>query len=179
IGVVASFAPYELHFDNVRIPAANLIGVEGGGFSLASDFLVYGRILYAAGPIGIAQMALDMAVGWAKERSVFGGMLADKQGIQWMLVDCEVELRAARMLMYQAAWNADLGKNVRVDASVAKMYGTEAAYKVIDRCIQIHGALGLAQELPLERWFRDLRVKRLGEGATEVQRVVIARDLLS
>ncbi|WP_024795226.1 acyl-CoA dehydrogenase family protein [Tomitella biformata] len=179
IGVVASFAPYELHFDNVRIPAANLIGAEGGGFSLASDFLVYGRIMYAAGPIGIAQMALDMAIEWAKERSVFGGTLAEKQGIQWMLVDCEVELRAARMLMYQAAWNADLGKNVRVDASVAKMYGTEAAYKVIDRCIQIHGALGLAQELPLERWFRDLRVKRLGEGATEVQRVVIARDLLS
>src|SRR5699024_9161818 len=79
IGVVASFSPYELHFDNVRIPAANLIGVEGGGFSLASDFLVYGRIMYAAGPIGIAQMALDMAIEWAKERSVFGGTLAEKQ----------------------------------------------------------------------------------------------------
>ncbi|MFC9834304.1 acyl-CoA dehydrogenase family protein [Rhodococcus sp. NPDC127530] len=178
IGVMASFAPYELHFDDVRIPVGNLIGEEGRGFALASDFLVHGRIQYAAGPIGIAQTALDMACRWAKDRDVFGGKLADKQGIQWMLVDCEVELRAARLLMYQAAWNADLGRDVRTDASVSKMYGTEVAYKVIDRCIQIHGALGLSDELPLERWFRDLRVKRLGEGATEVQRVVIARELL-
>jgi acyl-CoA dehydrogenase len=178
IPVMASFAPYELHFDNVRIPATQLIGAEGQGFSLASDFLVHGRIVYAAGPIGIAQSALDMTCQWAKDRDVFGGKLADKQGIQWMLVDSEVELRAARLLMYQAAWNADLGRNVRVDASVAKMYGTEAAYRVIDRCIQIHGALGISTELPLERWFRDLRVKRLGEGATEVQREVIARSLL-
>jgi acyl-CoA dehydrogenase len=178
IGVMASFAPYELHFDNVRLPATQLIGAEGQGFSLASDFLVHARIVYAAGPIGIAQSALDMACQWARDRDVFGGKLADKQGIQWMLVDSEVDLRAARLLMYQAAWNADLGRNVRVDASVAKMYGTEAAYRVLDRCIQIHGALGLSDELPLERWFRDLRVKRLGEGATEVQREIVARSML-
>ncbi|NMD61408.1 UNVERIFIED_ORG: acyl-CoA dehydrogenase [Nocardia globerula] len=178
IGVMASFAPYEVHFDNVRIPVENMIGEEGKGFALATSSLIYGRILYVAGPIGIAQTALDMACQWAKNRDVFGGKLADKQGIQWMLVESEVELRAARLLMYQAAWNADLGKDVKVDASVAKMYGTEVAYNVVDRCIQIHGALGLSDELPLERWFRDLRVKRLGEGATEVQRVVIARDLL-
>lgn len=178
IPVMASFHPYELHFDNVRVPAERLVGAEGQGFALASDFLVHGRIVYAAGPIGIAQSALDMACQWAKDRNVFGGRLADKQGIQWMLVDSEVELRAARLLMYQAAWNADLGRHVRVDASVAKMYGTEAAYKVLDRCIQIHGALGISTELPLERWFRDLRVKRLGEGATEVQREVIARSLV-
>jgi acyl-CoA dehydrogenase len=178
IPVMASFAPYELHFDNVRIPSTQLIGAEGQGFSLATDFLVHGRIVYSAGPIGIAQSALDMTCQWAKDRDVFGGRLADKQGIQWMLVDSEVELRAARLLTYQAAWNADLGRNVRVDASVAKMYGTEAAYRVIDRCIQIHGALGISTELPLERWFRDLRVKRLGEGATEVQREVVARSLL-
>lgn len=178
IPVMASFAPYELHFDNVRLSADQLIGTEGQGFSLASDFLIHGRIIYGAGPIGIAQSALDLACQWAKDRDVFGGRLADKQGVQWMLVDSEVELRAARLLMYQAAWNADLGRNVRVDASVAKMYGTEVAYKVLDRCIQLHGALGISAELPLERWFRDLRVKRLGEGATEVQREVIARSLL-
>jgi acyl-CoA dehydrogenase len=178
IPVMASFSPYELHFDDVRLPVTQLIGAEGQGFSLATDFLVHGRIVYAAGPIGIAQSALDMTCQWARDRDVFGGKLADKQGIQWMLVDSEVELRAARLLLYQAAWNADLGRTVRVDASVAKMYGTEAAYRVIDRCIQIHGALGISTELPLERWFRDLRVKRLGEGATEVQREVIARSLL-
>lgn len=179
IDVMASFSPYELHFDGVRVPVGNLIGAEGAGFGQASRTLVHGRILYAAGPIGIAQAALDLACRWAKDREVFGGRLADKQGIQWMLVDSEVELRAARLLTYQAAWNADLGRDVRTDASIAKMYGTETAYRVVDRCIQIHGALGLADELPLERWFRDLRVKRLGEGATEVQRVVIARDLLA
>jgi len=178
IPVMASFAPYELHFDNVRLAAGQLIGAEGQGFALAGEFLVHGRIVYAAGPIGIAQSALDMTCQWAKDRDVFGGKLADKQGIQWMLVDSEVELRAARLLMYQAAWNADLGHDVRVDASVAKMYGTEATYRVLDRCIQIHGALGISAELPLERWFRDLRVKRLGEGATEVQREVIARSLV-
>ena len=178
IPVMASFAPYELHFDDVRLGAAQLIGEEGQGFSLAGDFLVHGRIVYAAGPIGIAQSALDATCRWARDRDVFGGKLADKQGVQWMLVDSEVELRAARLLMYQAAWNADLGRNVRVDASISKMYGTEAAYRVIDRCIQIHGALGISTELPLERWFRDLRVKRLGEGATEVQREVVARSLL-
>lgn len=178
IPVMASFAPYELHFDNVRLPHRQLIGDEGQGFSLATDFLIHGRIVYAAGPIGIAQSALDTTCQWARDREVFGGRLADKQGVQWMLVDSDVELRAARLLMYQAAWNADLGRNVRVDASVAKMYGTEAAYRVVDRCIQIHGALGISTELPLERWFRDLRVKRLGEGATEVQREVIARSLV-
>ncbi|CAN5151899.1 acyl-CoA dehydrogenase family protein [soil metagenome] len=178
IDVMASFAPYELHFDEARVPVENLIGEEGKGFGQASSTLVAGRILYAAGPIGIAQKALEMACRWARDREVFGGRLADKQGIQWMLVDSEVELRAARLLMYQATWNAELGRDVRVDASVAKMYGTEVAFRVVDRCIQIHGALGLADELPLERWFRDLRVKRLGEGATEVQRVVVARDLL-
>jgi acyl-CoA dehydrogenase len=179
IGVMNSFSPSELHFDNARIPVANRIGEEGAGFRLASDFLVRGRILYAAGPIGIAQLAVRMAVDWVKERQVFGSRLADKQGIQWMLADSEIELRAARLLTYQAAWNADLGRDVRVDASVAKLYGTETAFRVLDRCVQIFGALGLSKEMPLERWFRDLRVKRLGEGATEVQRMVVARDLLT
>jgi acyl-CoA dehydrogenase len=178
IPVLASFAPCELHFDDVRIPAAQLIGEEGQGLSLATDFLVHGRIIYAAGPIGIAQTALGMACRWAKDRDVFGGKLADKQGIRWMLADSEVQLRAARLLTYQAACNADLGRNVAVDASAAKLCATESAYQVLDRCMQIHGALGLSGELPLERWFRDLRVKRLGEGATEVQRDVVARALL-
>jgi acyl-CoA dehydrogenase len=178
IPVMASFAPYELYFDNVRLPAEQMIGAEGQGFSLATEFLVHGRIVYGAGPIGIAQSALDMTCQWAKDRDVFGGRLADKQGIKWLLADSEVDLRAARLLIYQAAWNADLGRDVRVDASIAKMFATESAYRVVDRCIQIHGALGISTELPLERWFRDLRVKRLGEGATEVQREIIARSLV-
>ncbi|MBX6389888.1 MAG: acyl-CoA/acyl-ACP dehydrogenase [Frankia sp.] len=178
IDVMTSYAPYELHFDNVRVPVDNRIGPEGGGFHLASDFLVSGRITYAAGPIGIAQYALEMAIEWVKQREVFGSRLADKQGIQWMIADSEIELRAARLLMYQAAWEADLGRDVKVDASVCKVFGTETAYRVLDRCVQMFGALGLSKEMPLERWFRDLRVKRLGEGASEVQRMIVARELL-
>jgi acyl-CoA dehydrogenase len=178
IEVMTSYAPYELHFDDVEVPLANRIGAEGAGFALASDFLVKGRIAYAAGPIGIAQLALDQAIDWVKQRTVFGSRLADKQAIQWMIADSEIELRAARLLVYQAAWNADLGKDVKVDASICKVFGTETAFRVLDRCVQMFGALGLAKEMPLERWFRDLRVKRLGEGASEVQRMIVARHLL-
>jgi acyl-CoA dehydrogenase len=178
IGVMTSYTPYELHFENARVPVANRIGEEGGGFKLADQFLVHARIAYGAGPIGIAQRALELAIDWARGRETFGVKLADRQAIQWMVADSEIELRAARLLCWQAAWNADLGKDVRVDASVCKVYATEAAFRVVDRCIQIFGGLGLAQEMPLERWFRDLRVKLLGEGASEIQRMVIARELL-
>jgi acyl-CoA dehydrogenase len=178
IGVMTSYSPYELHFENAIVPLENRIGAEGGGFALADDFLVHGRITYGAGPIGIAQQALGIAIDWAKQRETFGVKLADRQAIQWMVADSEIELRAARLLCWQAAWNADLGRDVRVDASVCKAYSTEAACRVVDRCIQILGGLGLAKEMPLERWFRDLRVKMLGEGTSEIQRMVIARSLL-
>ncbi|MCW2547888.1 MAG: putative acyl-CoA dehydrogenase [Mycobacterium sp.] len=179
IEVMSSYRPYELHFDNVEVPVEDRIGEEGTGFTLAGEFLVAGRINYAAGPIGIAQLALAKAIDWVKQRETFGSKLADKQGIQWMIADSEIELRAARLLMYQAAWKADLGQEVKVDASICKLYATEAAFRVLDRCVQMLGALGLSAEAPFERWFRDLRVKRLGEGPTEVQRMVVARQLLS
>jgi acyl-CoA dehydrogenase len=178
IGVLTSFSPYVLHFDDVRVPAGNLIGAEGQGFALASDFLVASRIVYGAGPVGIADAALRIAIEWARERETFGVRLKDRQAVQWMIADSEIELRAARLLIYQAAWNADLGLPVKTDAAIAKLHSTETAFRVVDRCMQILGALGVSQELPLERWFRDLRVKRLGEGATDIQRMVIARDLL-
>jgi acyl-CoA dehydrogenase len=178
IDVMSSYRPYELHFDDVEVPVTDRIGEEGSGFALAGDFLVAGRITYGAGPVGIAQLALEQAIEWVTQREVFGSPLADKQGIQWMIADSEIELRAARLLIYQAAWKADLGQDVKVDASIAKLYATETAFRVLDRCVQMFGALGLSAEAPLERWFRDLRVKRLGEGATEVQRMVVARHLL-
>jgi acyl-CoA dehydrogenase len=178
IGVLTSFSPYVLHFDNVRVPVTNRIGPEGGGFSLATNFLVNSRITYGAGPLGIAQEALRLAIEWARDRVTFGVKLSERQSVQWSIADSEIELRAARLLIYQAAWKADLGQDVRTDASIAKLYSTETAFRVVDRCMQILGALGLSQELPLERWFRDLRVKRLGEGATDIQRMVVARDLL-
>lgn len=177
IGAMTSHSPYEIHFENAKIPAENLVGEEGEGFALANSFLVKQRVTYPAGPIGIAQYALDMAIEWAKQRKTFGAPIADRQAIQWMVVDSATELAAARLLTYQAAWSADLGKDVRAQASMAKMYGTDAAFRVVDRCIQIFGAIGVTKEMPLERWFRELRIKRLGEGTAEIQRIVIARTL--
>lgn len=180
IGVMTSYSPYELHFDDVRIPAADRIGEEGQGFELARDYLVHSRIPYTAVPIGIAQRALDITVEWVKQRDTFGKPLSERQGVQWMLADSEIELRAARLLMYQAAWKADLGTaDVRMDAAICKLTGTETAFRIVDRCLQLHGALGMSQELPFERWFRDLRVKRFGEGASEVLRTQVARQLLA
>jgi acyl-CoA dehydrogenase len=179
IKVMTSYAPFELHLDGVRIPVANRIGEEGAGFELAREHLVQSRIPYVAVPIGIAQRALEITVQWVRERETFGRPLSERQGVQWMLADSEIELRAARLLMYQAAWRADLGADVRVDAAICKLQGTETAFRIVDRCLQLHGALGMSTELPFERWFRDLRVKRLGEGATEVLRTQIARALIA
>ncbi len=179
IPVMIANSPNELHFDHARVPVANRIGEEGGGFALADDFLTRGRITYGAGPVGIAEEALRLTVEWAKERRVFGGMLADKQGPQWMLADCRLALDAARLLIHRAARKADRGEPARTEAAMAKWSATEAAFKTLDTCIQLFGGMGVSSELPLERWFRELRIKRLGEGATEIQRMIVARSLFA
>ncbi len=178
IPVIRSYSPYEVHFNNYEVPIEDRLGDEGKGFSFAEEWLIHARPPYAAATIGIAQAALELAIEWATQRKVFGSTLAEKQAIQWMIADSEIEMRAARLLVYQAAWNADMGRDIKVDASIAKVYGTEVAGRVVDRCIQIFGGMGVAQELPLERWYRELRIKRIGEGPSEVHRMVIARDLL-
>src|SRR5206468_1212342 len=158
-----SYSPYELHFDNVEVPEANRLGAEGEGFAMCEKWLVEGRVPYAAGTIGIAQAALEIAIEWARSREVFKSKLAEKQAVQWMIADSEMELRAARLLVFQAAWQGDLGRPMKTESSIAKVVATETAGRVVDRCIQILGALGLAKELPLERWYRELRIKRIGE----------------
>ena len=179
IPVMRSFQPFEVHFDNVRVPAENRLGDEGQGFQLAEKWLVHARIPYAATSIGLAQAALDLAAEWAGQRKTFGSLLADKQAIQWMIADSEIELRAARLLTWQAAWRADLGQDAKIDASICKIHATETSFRVLDRCIQIFGGLGVSHEMPLERWFREARIRRIGEGPSEVHRMVVARDILS
>jgi acyl-CoA dehydrogenase len=179
IPVIRSYSPYEITFKDVEIPAEDRLGEEGKGFAVCEKWLVEGRIPYAAGTIGVAQAALQIAIDWARERETFKTKLADKQAVQWMVADSEMELRAARMLTYQAAWIADLGRgDLKVASSIAKVVATETAGRVVDRCIQILGALGVSRELPLERWYRELRIKRIGEGPSEVHRMVLARQLL-
>jgi acyl-CoA dehydrogenase len=178
IKVIRALSPYEIVLDNCEVPLENVLGNVGQGFGVAQNWLVDARIPYAAGCIGIAQEALDMACGWVKQRPTRGGMLADKQAIQWMIADSEVELRAARMLIYDAASKVDEGLPGKVDASICKLYGTETAGRVVDRAMQMFGGMGMAQEMPLERWYREMRVKRIGEGPSEVHRMVISRDKL-
>jgi acyl-CoA dehydrogenase len=179
IPVMRSFQPFEVFFENCRVPAGNRLGEEGQGFQLAEKWLVHARMPYAAVSIGLAQAALDLAIEWATQRKTFGSVLADKQAIQWMIADSEIELRAARLLTYQAAWQADLGRDAKVDSSICKVHATETSFRVLDRCIQIFGGLGVSHELPLERWFREARIRRIGEGPSEVHRMVVARSLLS
>ena len=179
IPVIRSYSPYEISMVDCEVPEENRLGNEGEGFKLADTWLVHARIPYAAAVIGIADAALRLAVEWAKERTTFKSRLADKQAIQWMIADSEIELRAARLLVYQAAWRGDLGNDIKVDASIAKVYATETAGRIVDRCIQIFGGLGVAREMPLERWYREMRIKRIGEGPSEVHRMVIARSMLA
>lgn len=179
IPVIRSYSPYEITFKDVEIPVEDRLGEEGQGFAVCEKWLVEGRIPYAAGTIGIAQAALQIAIDWARERETFRTRLADKQAVQWMVADSEIELRAARLLTWQAAWQADLGRaDLKTASSIAKLVATETAGRVVDRCIQILGALGVSKELPLERWYRELRIKRIGEGPSEVHRMVLARQLL-
>ena len=178
IKVIRALSPWEIVLDNCEVPEENVLGTVGQGFSVAQSWLVDARVPYAAGCIGMAQEALDMACGWVRQRPTRDGMLMDKQAIQWMIADSEVELKAARLLVYEAASRIDAGEPGKVDASIVKLYGTETAGRVIDRAIQMFGGMGVAQEMPLERWYRELRVKRIGEGPSEVHRMVIARDKL-
>jgi acyl-CoA dehydrogenase len=178
IPVIRPLYPQELFFEDVKVPVENRIGDEGQGFAVVEDWLVHGRVPYAAGTIGVATAALKLAIEYARDRETFGKKLATRQAIQWMIADSEIELRAARLLTYQAAWKADLGQDFKMDASIAKVYATETAGRVVDRCIQVLGGMGVAKELPFERWYREMRIKRIGEGPSEVHRLVVARNLL-
>ena len=168
----------ELSFDDVRVPAANLVGEEGGGFALANNNLTRQRIPYSATCIGIAVAAQEMAISYSQQRETFGAALASRQAIQWMIVDNEIDIRTGRMMYLAAAEKAEQDEPFRFEAAMAKLTSTEGASRVVDRAIQIHGGIGVTKDLPLERWYREMRIRRIGEGPSEVQRIIMARDLL-
>jgi len=167
----------EIQLEDLRVPNANILGEEGGGFSIASERLSSQRIPYAAECIGVAVKANEMAVEYAKIRETFGAPLSSRQGIQWMLVENEIDLRTARLFVLDAASKADRGESYRMESALAKLIASEACGRVVDRSMQIHGGLGVAKDLPLERWYRELRIRRIGEGPSEVQKHVIAREI--
>lgn len=168
----------EVTLEECEIPAENLVGEEGEGFALAQEWLVRGRITLAAQAIGVATESVRLAVEWAKERETFGELLAGRQGVQFPLADCVVEINAARHLTWEAAWLDVEGKDARHAASIAKLYATEMGNRVVDRAMQILGGMGMSKEMSLEHWYRDMRVSRIVEGPSEIHRFLIARDLL-
>ncbi|WP_304459377.1 acyl-CoA dehydrogenase family protein [Alicyclobacillus sendaiensis] len=170
--------PASLIFENVEVPDENVLGPIGEGLRLAMQWIIQGRWIIAARAIGAAERLLEMAIGYAKLRTTFGKPLADRQSIQWMLADSEVEIEAARWLTLHAAWRAEQGLDVRHEASIAKLYASNMAHRVVDRVLQIHGGMGYSKELPIERWYREIRLWRIFEGPDEIQRHIIARNLI-
>ena len=168
----------EILLDDVSIPVANLVGEEGQGFALMEEFLVRGRLFYAAASVGMAEEALRMGAEWARERETFGAALATRQAVQFMIADSRVEINAGRWLTWEAAWKDDHGHDARYEASIAKLYCTEMGFRVVDRMMQVMGAMGTAKDLPLEHWFRNMRISRIAEGPSEIHRYLIARDIL-
>jgi alkylation response protein AidB-like acyl-CoA dehydrogenase len=168
----------ELHFDNVRVPAAALCGERNMGFVNTMQVLEGGRIAMAAMAVGLAQGALDEAVKYMKQRSAFGKTLAEFNGLQGMIADIGTEVEAARLLTLRAAALKDQGRPARTAASMAKVFASEVAMKAATKALQIHGGAGYITEFPIERIFRDAKLTEIGEGTSEIQRMVIARDIL-
>ena len=168
----------ELQFEDMRVPATNVLGEVNKGFAIANDRLSRQRIPYSAGCIGVAVKAHELAVDYAKVRETFGAPLSSRQAIQWMLVDNEIDIQQARWATLEAASLADRGEPFRKQAAMAKLIASEGASRVVDRCMQIHGGYGVTKDFPFERWYREMRIRRIGEGPSEVQRHIIARDIL-
>ena len=170
--------PASLVFDEVRVPARNVLGGVGQGFELGMRWIGRGRYLIPARALGAAERLLSMALDYANTRETFGKPIGENQAIQWMIADSEVELEAARWLVLRAAWTVDQGGDARHASSMAKLYGANMANHVVDRVLQIHGGMGYTRELPIERWYREARLWRIFEGTDEMQRLIISRDLL-
>ena len=168
----------ELILENVQVPEENLLGVRGNGFKQFLTTLDGGRIGIAAMAVGIAQGALNKAVQYAKERKQFGKALAEFQATQFKLADMEVKIQLARTFVYKAAWLKDQGRPFGKEAAIAKYYASEMAMEVCDEAIQIHGGYGYMKEYEVERFLRDAKLLEIGEGTSEVQKMVIARHIL-
>src|SRR5580692_99126 len=171
-------APCEIVFDNVHVPAENRVGEEGQGFAAAQRWLNEGRIRHGARACGVAERCLDMALDYAKQRKTFGEPLAERQGVQWILADCFTELHATKLMVRDAAAKLDAGEDVRAETFMVKIYGDEMGFRVADRCLQLHGGIGLTTELPLEKLWRDQRSFMITEGPTEVLRTALAKLIL-
>ncbi|MBU3091284.1 acyl-CoA dehydrogenase [Clostridium sp. CM028] len=177
LGIRAS-STTELVFENCIVPKENMLGKEGRGFGIAMKTLDGGRIGVAAQALGIAEGALNEATKYMKERKQFGKPLSAFQGLQWMVAELDVKIEASKLLIYKAAWNKDNGLPYTVEAARAKLFASETAMEVTTKAVQIFGGYGYTKEYPLERMMRDAKITEIYEGTSEVQRMVIAGNLL-
>ncbi|MBF7083088.1 acyl-CoA dehydrogenase [Desulfallas sp. Bu1-1] len=177
MGIRAS-STYELVFENCRVPGENMLGEDGKGFKIALMTLDGGRIGIAAQALGIAQGAFDEAVKYSKIREQFGKPISSFQGIQWMLADMATRIDAARLLVYRAAYLKDNGEPYSKESAMAKLYASECAMWVTTKAVQIFGGYGYTREYPVERMMRDAKITEIYEGTSEVQRIVIASNIL-
>lgn len=172
-------AQYVIRFENCRVGTENVLGEVGKGFSLGQKWLtIHDRLLRGPYSLGKMQRAFDMSVAWAKERVTFGKPIAERQAIQWKLVDMHVDISALRALTYENAARADGGEDVRAEAALVKMVAAEWGTRCLDHAIQVHGAMGESSELPLTQFYRYLRHYQIGGGTNEIQRSLIARQIL-
>ncbi len=181
LGIRAS-ATCEIVYEDYKCPVENRLGEEGEGFKIAMTVLDAGRIGIAAQALGVAEAAFEASVEYAKTRQAFGQPIGQFQGIQWMLADMKTRIEAARLLIWQAALAKERTKHddrrYTLEASIAKLYASETAMWVTEKAVQIHGGMGYSKEMPLERYFRDAKITEIYEGTSEIQRLVIARDVL-
>ncbi|EZP76745.1 acyl-CoA dehydrogenase [Parageobacillus genomosp. 1] len=170
--------PASLIFENVRVPEENILGELHGGYKLGLEWIGYARWIVGARAVGAAERLLQMAIDYAKERVTFGKPIAERQAIQWMIADSAVEIEAAKWLVLNAAFTLDQGEDNRHLASMAKLFGANMGNRVVDRVMQIHGGMGYTKEMPIELWYREARLWRIYDGTDEIQRMIIARNLL-
>ncbi len=178
IDTMGEWGPAALVFDDVRVPHSAILGEEGKGFELAMRWIGKGRYMLPARALGACERLVEMGMEHARNRETFGKPIAERQAIQWMVADSAVEIEALRWLVLAAAWQVDVGLDSRQGQSMAKLYGGQKANEIVDRVLQMHGGMGYTRELPVERWYRELRLLRIYEGTDEIQRRTIARNLL-
>jgi alkylation response protein AidB-like acyl-CoA dehydrogenase len=169
----------EVIFEDCRVPADQMLGAEGQGFVNTMQVLDAGRIGIAALSVGLAQGAYEAALAYARERKAFGKTISTFQAIQFKLADAATRIEAARLLTYRAAYLKEQGQRTTLESSMAKLYASEIAVRVAEECVQIHGGYGFVKDYPAEKYFRDVKLMTIGEGTSEIQRLVIARRLLS
>ncbi len=170
--------PCEIALDDVKVPAENLIGKEGDGMRAAQSWITAGRLYQACRGLGVAKRCIDLMVSYAKQRVTFGAPLADRQAVQFMIADSYTEHHMVQLMVYQLAARTDAGVAARHESYMVKIAGTELGFRVADRCMQIHGGMGLATEMPISKMWRDARSFMITEGPVEVMRMVLARDIL-